>query len=433
MNIRKITNFDYLLFLAVVSLSFIGILFIYSSGINSSGNLVSKEYIKQILWVSTGVLLLLLSCIYDYRRIKDRTFLIYLLGLLLLLYTSIFGAVRHNARSWIGFKNLGIQPSEFIKLIFILFLAYYLDKSQNEAPLKRFIKAIIIMLVPVALILKQPDLGTASVYIPIFLIMCFISGIPLRFILYVFFLGVLTIVFTLMPLWEEVILKTSHVMTNLLKRSQISIIILFAMGISTVIAMIGNVLLKKRYYYWIAYVLSIITLSFAGSIVGVRALKEYQMMRLIIFLDPEVDPLKHGWNIIQSITAIGSGGLTGRGYLMGTQSHYRYLPEQSTDFIFSILSEEWGFLGGLFVFFLYSIVFFRLFISIKRCDDLFGKLIISGILSMFFFHFFVNVGMVMGIMPITGIPLLFLSYGGSSLWMAMISIGVVIGINLRQL
>ena len=433
MNIRKITNFDYLLFLAVVLLSFIGILFIYSSGINSAGELVSKEYVKQILWVCTGIVLLLLSCIYDYRRIKDRTFLIYLVGMILLLYTGIFGTVRHNARSWIGVNNLGIQPSEFIKLIFILFLAYYLDKSQKEESLKRFIKAMAIMIVPVALILKQPDLGTASVYIPIFLIMCFIAGIPLRFILYVFFLGVLTIVFTLMPLWEEVILKKSHIMTNLLKHSQVSIIILFAMGISTVIAMIGNVLLKRRYYYWIAYVFSLITIAFAGSIVGVRALKEYQMMRLIIFLDPEVDPLKHGWNIIQSITAIGSGGLTGRGYLMGTQSHYRYLPEQSTDFIFSILSEEWGFLGGLFVFFLYSIVFFRFFLSIKRCDDLFGKLIVSGILAMFFFHFFVNVGMVMGIMPITGIPLLFLSYGGSSLWTAMISVGVVIGINLRQL
>jgi len=433
MNIRKITNFDYLLFLAVVLLSFIGILFIYSSGINSAGELVSKEYVKQILWVCTGIVLLLVSCIYDYRRIKDRTFLIYLVGMILLLYTGIFGTVRHNARSWIGVNNLGIQPSEFIKLIFILFLAYYLDKSQKEESLKRFIKAIAIMIVPVALILKQPDLGTASVYIPIFLIMCFIAGIPLRFILYVFFLGVLTIVFTLMPLWEEVILKKSHIMTNLLKHSQVSIIILFAMGISTVIAMIGNVLLKRRYYYWIAYVFSLITIAFAGSIVGVRALKEYQMMRLIIFLDPEVDPLKHGWNIIQSITAIGSGGLTGRGYLMGTQSHYRYLPEQSTDFIFSILSEEWGFLGGLFVFFLYSIVFFRFFLSIKRCDDFFGKLIVSGILAMFFFHFFVNVGMVMGIMPITGIPLLFLSYGGSSLWTAMISVGVVIGINLRQL
>ena len=433
MNIRKITNFDYLLFLTVVLLSFIGILFIYSSGVNSSGNLVSKEYIKQILWVFTGIGLLLLACIYDYRRIKDRTFLIYLLGLLLLLYTCIFGTVRNNARSWIGLNNLGIQPSEFIKLVFILFLAYYLEKSQNEAPIKRFIKAIIIMLFPIALILKQPDLGTASVYIPIFLIMCFIAGIPLRFILYVFFLGVLTMVFTLMPLWEETILKKGYIMSNLLKRSQISLIILFSMGISTVIAMIGNVLLKKKYYYWIAYILSIMLIAFAGSIVGVRALKEYQMMRLIIFLNPEVDPLKHGWNIIQSITAIGSGGLTGRGYLMGTQSHYRYLPQQSTDFIFSILSEEWGFLGGLFVFFLYSIVFFRFFLSIKRCDDLFGKLIVSGILAMFFFHFFVNVGMVMGIMPITGIPLLFLSYGGSSLWTAMISVGVVIGINLRQL
>ena len=433
MNIRKITNFDYLLFLTVVLLSFIGILFIYSSGVNSSGNLVSKEYIKQILWVFTGIGLLFLACIYDYRRIKDRTFLIYLLGLLLLLYTCIFGTVRNNARSWIGLNNLGIQPSEFIKLVFILFLAYYLEKSQNEAPIKRFIKAIIIMLFPIALILKQPDLGTASVYIPIFLIMCFIAGIPLRFILYVFFLGVLTMVFTLMPLWEETILKKGYIMSNLLKRSQISLIILFSMGISTVIAMIGNVLLKKKYYYWIAYILSIMLIAFAGSIVGVRALKEYQMMRLIIFLNPEVDPLKHGWNIIQSITAIGSGGLTGRGYLMGTQSHYRYLPQQSTDFIFSILSEEWGFLGGLFVFFLYSIVFFRFFLSIKRCDDLFGKLIVSGILAMFFFHFFVNVGMVMGIMPITGIPLLFLSYGGSSLWTAMISVGVVIGINLRQL
>ena len=146
MNIRKITNFDYLLFLAVVLLSFIGILFIYSSGINSAGEIVSKEYGKQILWACTGIVLLLLSCIYDYRRIKDRTFLIYLVGMILLLYTGIFGTVRHNARSWIGLKNLGIQPSEFIKLIFILFLAYYLDKSQKEEPLKRFIKAILFLL-----------------------------------------------------------------------------------------------------------------------------------------------------------------------------------------------------------------------------------------------------------------------------------------------
>lgn len=433
MNIRKLTNFDYLLFLAVVSLSFIGILFIYSSGVNSTGESVSKEFLKQILWTISGIIILFAVSLYDYRRLKDRTFLIYMIGILLLLYTRIFGESRNNARSWIGIGSLGIQPSEFIKIIFILFLAYYLDKSKNEDPLKRFIKTIIILIVPVLLILSQPDLGTASVYIPIFLIMCFIAGIPMRFIMYVFSTGALTIVFTLMPLWESVILKKPYIMTAILKSPQIAIVVFFLLSICTVVAMIGTVFLRNRYYYWTTYCFSIVTISFAGSILGVRALKEYQMMRLIIFLDPEVDPLKHGWNIIQSITAIGAGGLTGRGFLKGTQSHYRYLPEQSTDFIFSILSEEWGFAGGALVFALYGIIFLRLIFSIKRCEDFFGKLVISGILGMFFFHFMINAGMVMGIMPITGIPLLFLSYGGSSLWTAMIAVGFVTGINLRQI
>ncbi len=433
MNIRKITNFDYLLFLAVLSLSFIGILFIYSAGINSTGVLVSQEFNKQIVWAATGVVLLLGVCIYDYRRIKDRTFLIYLVAMLVLVFTIFFGVSRNNARSWLGIGDFKIQPSEFIKLIFILYLAFYLERTQKHPPFSRFVKALIILMVPIMLILAQPDLGTATVYIPIFLIMCFIAGIPLKYIAYVFFLGMLTIVFTLTPLWEEVILKKVLFLGNILKRPRMAIIIGFALGLSSIISVIGFLLLRKKYYYWIAYVLSIITLAFFASLLGVKALKEYQMMRLIIFLNPDVDPLRHGWNIIQSITAIGSGGLSGRGFLMGTQSHYRYLPEQSTDFIFSILSEEWGFWGGLIVFGLYSIVFLRLYLSIKRCENFFGKLIASGILAMFFFHFFVNVGMVMGIMPITGIPLLFLSYGGSSLWTAMLATGVIISINLRQL
>lgn len=433
MNLRKITEFDYLLFLTVLSLSFIGILFIYSSGVNSAGVLVSKEYKKQIIWVCTGILFIFLSGFYDYRRIKDLTPLIYIIGMLLLVYTSFFGATRHNARSWLGSREIGVQPSEFIKIVFIVFLSYYLDKSKNENPLKRFIKATLIMLIPVGLILLQPDLGTASVYIPVFFVMCFIAGIPLKFLAYVFCFSILTVIFTLMPLWEEVILKQPFIMSKIVKNSQVAVIIFFSLGVCTVLAMIGNLILKRKYYYWLAYIFSVVTISFAGSILGKRVLKPYQMMRLIIFLNPEVDPYASGWNIIQSITAIGSGGLSGRGFLMGTQSHYRYLPEQSTDFIFGILSEEWGFLGGLLVFSLYGLLFLRLFLSIKRCEDLFGKLIISGILTMFFFHFMVNVGMVMGIMPITGIPLPFLSYGGSSLWTAMIAIGVVVGINLRQL
>ena len=154
---------------------------------------------------------------------------------------------------------------------------------------------------------------------------------------------------------------------------------------------------------------------------------------MIIFLDPATDPLGSGWNIIQSKIAIGSGSLFGQGFLNGTQSHYRFLPQQSTDFIFSILSEEWGFVGGIIVFTLYFIILMRTITIIKNTKNIHGYYIASGILAMFFFHFVVNVGMVMGIMPITGIPLIFLSYGGSSLWTGMICIGILMSINYRQL
>ena len=166
---------------------------------------------------------------------------------------------------------------------------------------------------------------------------------------------------------------------------------------------------------------------FAGKV-----LKDYQVMRLIVFIDPYADPRGAGWNIIQSKTAIGSGNLLGRGYLRGTQSHYRFLPEQSTDFIFSILSEELGFVGCMTVFALYFLIFIRTIFIIKNASNTFGMQIAAGILGMFVFHFMVNVGMVMGIMPITGIPLLFLSYGGSSLWTAMICVGLLMSVSSRK-
>jgi rod shape determining protein RodA len=153
------------------------------------------------------------------------------------------------------------------------------------------------------------------------------------------------------------------------------------------------------------------------------------MMRLIVFLDPNVDPRGAGWNIIQSITAVGSGGLTGMGYLQGTQSHYQYLPAQSTDFIFSILSEEWGFAGGLIISTLYGIIVVRGIVIATQARDRFGSYLAIGVIAMLFFHFAINVGMTIGLMPITGIPLLFLSYGGSSLWTAMIGMGMLMSVS----
>jgi len=151
-----------------------------------------------------------------------------------------------------------------------------------------------------------------------------------------------------------------------------------------------------------------------------------------VFLDPNVDPRGAGWNIIQSVTAIGAGGFTGKGFLQGTQSHYRFLPEQSTDFIFSIFSEEAGFIGGIAVFILFLIICLRLLRIIKITTDPFAAYICAGLVGVYSFHFLVNVGMTMGIMPITGIPLLFMSYGGSSLISAMLGIGLAMSIYVRR-
>ena len=347
MNIRNITNFDYLLFLAVIALSVIGILFIYSSGVNSDGVSVSSEYIKQLIWVISGVVLLFAVSLYDYNKIGERILLIFIFTMLLLVYTRIFGKNVKGATSWIGIGSFGIQVSEFTKIIYILYLAWYLARSQNENELRRFIKAAVIMAIPMFLILLQPDLGTASVYLPIFLIMCFIAGLPLRYVFGLLGIAACTLIFTLLPLWETSILRRASLAVKVFGNKNFALLVIFSLTGAAVIAVLGYVLLKRKYYYWIGYVLGIVAVSFAGALVGSRKLQDYQMKRLIIFLDPNIDPLNAGWNIIQSMTAIGSGGKTGLGFLKGTQSHYRFLPEQSTDFIFSILSEEWGFLGGL--------------------------------------------------------------------------------------
>jgi rod shape determining protein RodA len=177
---------------------------------------------------------------------------------------------------------------------------------------------------------------------------------------------------------------------------------------------------------------SLAALSLAGAMLIDRVLKGYQIMRFIVFLDPQVDPQGAGWNLLQSVTAVGSGGFAGKGFLKGTQSHYQFLPQQSTDFIFSILAEEWGFLGGLLVFGLFLVILLRGVRIMYIARDDFGMHVAAGVVGMIFFHVVINIGMAMGIMPITGIPLFFLSYGGSSLWTALIGVGLLLDIYFRR-
>ncbi len=433
MKLRIFERFDLLLLIPTIVLIIIGVVFIYSSRVDSSGVLVSDEYIKQIIFASTGLLLMVLFSLFDYRRFERSSKYVYYAMLAVLAYTLFFGREVNGARSWIGFGSAGIQPSELGKVVFILFFASMLQKTEQMSQLKRFLFLCVILGAPVGLIFLQPDVGTASVYIPIFIAMCFVAGVPVRYLVIIIATGLLTIIFTVLPDVEELILKRTIPILAVVRNLKIKLILIAAISSICLLSIIGNIFFNKKYFFWIAYVSGIFALSLILSIPATKVLKTYQKMRLITFIDPEIDPLGAGWHIMNSKRAVGSGGIFGQGFLNGSLSHLRYLSQRSTDFIFSILSEEWGFFGGFTVFAMYLVILLRIGFIIKNTTSVYVYYIAAGMMVMFFYHFIVNVGMAMGMMPITGIPLLFLSYGGSHLWTSMISIGILMSINYRRL
>jgi rod shape determining protein RodA len=433
MRLRDFLDIDFSLLFAAIILSVFGILFIYSSGITSAGVLVSTEYIRQIIWAASGLILALVLAMINYRRVYDLSVYLFLGTMALLVYTCFFGRLVNGARAWLGVGTFGIQPSEFAKITTILFLARYLDSSRRtQNTFTRFLVSCFIVFIPMGLILLQPDFGTSLVFIPILLVMTFIAGVSLRYIIFLSACIGLTGLLMVLPLWQSYILRNSLPSLMIFTNFRFVAVTCMALALILAIALFGYLRYKKGYFYWIVYGAAVIILSLGASFASHRVLKDYQIMRLIVFLDPNVDPRGSGWNIIQSITAIGSGGLLGKGYLQGTQSHYRFLPQQSTDFIFSIFTEEWGLLGGLLVFALFLLICLRLIKIMKTTSDPFGAYITAGLSAMYSFHFLINVGMTMGIMPITGIPLLFMSYGGSAIWSAMTGIGFSLSVYIRR-
>jgi rod shape determining protein RodA len=433
MRFSDVLKIDYLLLLPVLILLVLGILFIYSSGITHIGIQVSSGYLRQILWASLGLIAVFVFTILNYRRLYNFSLYIYFITLLPLLYSLIFSRAINAAARWLRIGIIGIQLSEFVKLSVIILLARYLaDTDHNKKSFSRFLVSCLIVFIPMAIVLLQPDLGTALVYIAILMIMTFLAGVSMRYVTFLISFLSLSGVFLVLPLWQTHILrKTIPFLAALTNFKIIILMVLFFLVIAG-IALIGYVKFKKQYFYWFVYIPTVFIFSLVFSFAARIVLKNYQLMRLIVFLNPNVDPRGAGWNIIQSITAIGAGGLTGRGYLQGTQSHYQFLPEQSTDFIFSIFSEEAGFLGGLAVFAFFLLIFIRILFTMKTVTDPFAKYLCAGVVGMLNFHFIINVGMTMGIMPITGIPLLFMSYGGSAVLSAMISVGIVLSIYIRR-
>ncbi len=434
MKRTSILSFDIVLFFAVSGLAAIGVLFIFSSGVNASGVLVSREFLKQLIWGLTGIALMITFAFLSYNTLRVYSMYIYGGILVLLLVTLFIGREVNGAHSWLGIGDLGIQPSEFAKISTILFLALYFTGIGNGIrELPRFLLGLLIVFAPMVLILLQPDMGTALVFIPIFITMAYVAGAQVKHLVFITLTGLLMMVFGALPAIARRAGSGGATLLALFADTDLFLKLIGVSFLLSVLSFFGNRSFKQRYFYWIFYGSAVLFTSMILSLALRIVLQDYQIMRMLIFMNPQLDPRGAGWNILQSVTAIGSGGFWGKGYLQGTQSHYQFLPQQSTDFIFSILAEEWGFLGGVLVLGAFIVILLRGLSIVWSSRDDYAMLIGSGILAMFFFHVLVNVGMAMGIMPVTGIPLMLLSYGGSSLWTAMSGIGIIMNISRRRL
>jgi rod shape determining protein RodA len=358
---RIFTHFDWALIGMALLLACIGLFNLYSMTAESQGA-GTPLYLKQFYWMLIGLAVMMVIALIEYRFYSDLAYVVYSVAIFCLLAVFGYGIITSGAQRWIKIGSISFQPSEFVKLSVILALAKFFHRppARKGYSLMDLWIPFVILLLPLVLILKQPDLGTAII---IFLI---------------FFSIVLFV------------------------KIQWSSLLILVMGGVGVLPVLWNFL------------------------------KEYQKKRIITFFNPDLDPLGAGYHIIQSKIAVGSGGILGKGFMNGTQCKLGFLPEQQTDFIFSALTEEWGLVGSLFVVSLYfALILWGLRIAVQS-KDRFGAIVAFGVASMIFWHVFINIGMVLGIMPVVGIPLPLLSYGGSFLVSTMIGVGLLLNVSMRR-
>ncbi len=429
----RVRRLDVPLLLATYGLLAIGVIFIHSSNAASGAPFAQQEYVRQIAWalIGSALLFVVASVNFDFlRRIANPA---YVTIIVLLVLTLMFGRVVNGARRWIGIAGMGMQPSEFAKIALVLVLARLLESSGPDIRrLGRLLLLLGITLIPVMLVLIQPDLGTAVSFMPVLIVMALAAGAAVHHLAFFAVTSALTLIIAVLPsVGEHVLPAASNVLGVFAQPGFVAIIAGAFVGV-VIVSLLAWMVTRRRMFSWVSFASGIGASSVIGGFIIQQVLRPYQIMRMIVFLDPQIDPRGAGWHTIQSLTAVGSGGFSGKGLFQGTQSQYQYLPLQSTDFIFSILAEEWGFRGALLLFALYGFVLFRGLVIAMRARDQFAALVATGVTTLLAFHFFVNVGMTIGIMPITGIPLWLVSFGGSSLWSAMIGIGLLIGISARS-
>lgn len=436
--VRIVKLFDWPLFISMVLLIIIGFAAVYSAAARFGHP--EAYYARQMLAVVVGMLGFILLLFINYRFFREYSAAVYIGSILLLIAVLIFGEKVRGSRSWFDFHFFSFQPVEITKLLIILVLGSYLDKYWSQVrSFKATLIPIFLVSIHVGLILLQPDFSSSLVYFPILLVMLYLAGAHVMHLTGFMIFGSIMVG---VPLFHTFL----KVQPKLLSASPYLKFMCDAMegGLPSLIvisSVIGCILLlwwlltRFRVYIPLVYPLVLIAIVIGGSMgssIFQRGLKEYQRKRLIIFLNPDIDPLGAGYHITQSAIAIGSGRLFGKGYQSGTQAHLGFLPEQHTDFIFSVIGEEFGFFLSVSVLIIYFVFVWRAFRIGLESRDRYGTLVASGIACMFAFYGIINVGMVMGIMPVTGLPFPFVSYGGSSLVSSICAVGILSSIHIRR-
>jgi rod shape determining protein RodA len=358
---RLLMNFDWTLLITMLVIASLGVMNIYSSVYPYSGG-GTPLYLKQLYWLILAGVLMAFILSFDYRTLIRYSYLFYFLCLFLLVFVMLFGRSTSGSQRWLQLGFISFQPSEVVKLSLVLVLTRFFSEKEITSGygLRDLAKPFLLMAIPVLLVFKQPDLGTAVLMLATsFSLLAFI-GVRLR-------------------VW---------------------------LSLGAACALAAPVM-------W-------------------HFLKDYQRTRLLVFLNPDLDPLKTGYHITQSKIAVGSGTILGKGYLRGTQSQLHFLPEQHTDFVFSVWAEEWGFLGCFVLLFLLLLLISRGLKIASTSKDKAGAILAMGISAMLFWQTFINIGMVVGIVPVVGVPLPLFSYGGTSVITTTMGIAILMNIGMRR-
>jgi len=407
-NIDKPLVFIYLILVLT------GWLNIYAAVFNDQHSSIfdmSQAYGKQVIWILSALALALVVMLTDVKFFSAFSYVIYGITLTLLLGVLVFGKEIAGSKSWFQIGSFALQPAEFAKFATALVLARYLSALDFDARKAKFrIIPLIMIAVPAGLILLQNDTGSAIVYASLVLVL-YRQGMSGNILLAGVGIAMLSVASLMFDRYWVI---------GVIGLILLALMLFIRRNRKNILILLGIFVLAAGYTFALDYAFE-------------HVLEPHQKTRINVLLGKEIDPKGAGYNVNQSKIAIGSGGLTGKGFLKGTQTKFNFVPEQSTDFIFCTVGEEWGFLGTLVVIALYIYFCVRIIFLAERQRSDFSRIYGYGVASILFFHFFVNIGMTIGLMPVVGIPLPFYSYGGSSLWAFTILVFIFIKQDANRL